>query len=303
MIGAAASTSYRVFAQTNGTSMTSPRPFTRRSGTPSYQLGQSTPGWLDNEVSTLSSSGVTEDRQSAGHHRARRSELGRLLDRHHDLYRVREPVGGSDIGLEVFGGTSESTPLTAGVAALVIQAYRESHGGQHADAGRRPADPLQQRDRPRRRRRGAGLGAAQRAAGRAAGQVVRQARVEDRRPAAFAGLRSRTSASPERRSATRSRSPTPRPARRRSRRCCARSARRRRSPAARSTCSWRARGRRDPAPATRPPSTSPARRSRSWPARRSRSRRTWTSSTRGSAGSRCSRAPAAPPVSPPSARS
>ncbi len=40
-------------------------------------------------------------------------------------------IGGSSIGLVDFGGTSESTPLTAGTAALVIEAYRQSHHKQN----------------------------------------------------------------------------------------------------------------------------------------------------------------------------
>ena len=63
VIGAAASTSYRLIAQTNVYLYDLAQAIHNGSGTPSYQLGQSTPGWLDNEVSTLSSSGVTEDRR------------------------------------------------------------------------------------------------------------------------------------------------------------------------------------------------------------------------------------------------
>jgi subtilisin family serine protease len=130
VIGAAASTSYRVFAQTNGWLYDLAQAIHNGSGAPSYHLGQATPGWLSNEVSTLSSSGVTEDRRAPaiiapgdGNWSSCSTDTSAYPD-------CANPFGGSDIGLEEFGGTSESTPLTAGVAALVIQAYRESHGNQ-----------------------------------------------------------------------------------------------------------------------------------------------------------------------------
>jgi sugar (pentulose or hexulose) kinase len=63
VIGVAASTSYRLFAQTDVFLYDLAQVIHNKSGTQSYHLGQSTPGWLDNEVSTLSSSGVTEDRR------------------------------------------------------------------------------------------------------------------------------------------------------------------------------------------------------------------------------------------------
>jgi hypothetical protein len=37
--------------------------------------------------------------------------------------------GGKAEGVEFFGGTSEASPWTAGIAALVIQAFRKTHGG------------------------------------------------------------------------------------------------------------------------------------------------------------------------------
>jgi Subtilase family len=130
VIGAAASTSYRVFAQTNGWLYDLAQLIHKGSGTPSYHLGQSTPGWLSNEVSTLSSSGVTEDRRAPDIIAPGDGNWSSCSTDTATYTECANPFGGSNIGLEEFGGTSESTPLTAGVAALVIQAYRESHGGR-----------------------------------------------------------------------------------------------------------------------------------------------------------------------------
>lgn len=86
--------------------------------------------WQDNNTSALSSAGITQD--------------GRTID-------VEAPgeadwavcdssgrfIGCTSFGnpdhtyadIQAFGGTSQSAPITSGVAALVIQAYRKTHGG------------------------------------------------------------------------------------------------------------------------------------------------------------------------------
>jgi hypothetical protein len=91
------------------------------------QFGNGT--WQDSNISSLSSAGITQD--------------GRTID-------VSAPGeadwavcddGGNFVGctsfgnpahplanIQAFGGTSQSAPITSGVAALVIQAYRKTHG-------------------------------------------------------------------------------------------------------------------------------------------------------------------------------
>lgn len=130
VVGVAASTSYRIFAQTNLFLYDLAQTIHNGHGAPSYHLGQSTPGWLDNQVSTLSSSGVTEERRAPdliAPGDLNWSDCSTDIAVYTDC---ANSLGGSTIGLEDFGGTSESTPLTAGVAALVIQAFRQSHGGK-----------------------------------------------------------------------------------------------------------------------------------------------------------------------------
>ncbi|HEY2651257.1 MAG TPA: S8 family serine peptidase [Solirubrobacteraceae bacterium] len=85
-------------------------------------------GWLDNNISSFSSggfeqSGRTVDVVAPG-------ELNWALcstdtANYFDCF----SLAGKPTPVIAFGGTSESAPLTAGVAALVIQAYRQTHGG------------------------------------------------------------------------------------------------------------------------------------------------------------------------------
>jgi hypothetical protein len=77
-------------------------------------------GWVSDNISSLSSGGATEG--------------GRTIDvvAPGDLDWVacaKDPDACGNTNLTISGGTSESGPITAAVAALVIQAYRSTHGG------------------------------------------------------------------------------------------------------------------------------------------------------------------------------
>ena len=115
-IDAGATTQFRHFAQTD------------RGG---YQLGGG--GWVNENIAEFSSAGFTQG--------------GRTLDLvapGNESYETctADPnysdcvnFAGQPSDIRYFGGTSESAPLTAGVAALVIQAYRSTHGGASPSPG------------------------------------------------------------------------------------------------------------------------------------------------------------------------
>jgi hypothetical protein len=90
-------------------------------------------GWLSNEMSPFSSGGVSDNGQRT---------VDVVAPGNSDWSACDGPfctdftsLSGNPSPLELFGGTSESAPLTAGEAALVIQAYRSTHNGDNPTPG------------------------------------------------------------------------------------------------------------------------------------------------------------------------
>lgn len=83
--------------------------------------------WTSDDISALSSSGITMDGRTIDLVAPGEGNWSDCAPAYDECRNFRSPPEPTD--LESFGGTSESAPLTAATAALIIQAYRGSHHG------------------------------------------------------------------------------------------------------------------------------------------------------------------------------
>lgn len=84
--------------------------------------------WASDNISALSSSGITMAGRTIDLVAPGEGNWSDCSPAYDECRNFRSPPQPTD--LESFGGTSESAPLTAATAALVIQAYRGTHHGQ-----------------------------------------------------------------------------------------------------------------------------------------------------------------------------
>src|SRR5882757_3329620 len=89
--------------------------------------GFSNGSWVSDNISALSSSGITQFGRTVDIAAPGEGNWAVCAPAYTGCRNFRSPPQPTD--LQSFGGTSESAPLTAGVAALVIEAYRSKHGG------------------------------------------------------------------------------------------------------------------------------------------------------------------------------
>ena len=112
VIDTAATTNFRAYAQTT-----------------SYAFQFSNGTWLNDNVSSISGGGFSQNADTPDVSAPGEADWA-LCSPNPAVYQECIDFGGNPASLEQFGGVSQSTPLTAGAAALVIQGYRSTHNGQ-----------------------------------------------------------------------------------------------------------------------------------------------------------------------------
>jgi hypothetical protein len=85
--------------------------------------------YVSDNISAISSSGVSDDGRKTVDVVAPGDQGWALCTPDLAKYYECSDFNGRPSSVQLFGGTSEAAPLTAGEAALVIEAYRNSHGG------------------------------------------------------------------------------------------------------------------------------------------------------------------------------
>lgn len=110
VISVGASTDSRIYAQT---------------GYAAFKFTKGT--WADDNISALSSGGFTQGGRTMD--LVAPGEAGWALCSTSEQFSGCNGFNGQPSPIQPFGGTSQSAPLTAGAAALVIEAYRNAHHG------------------------------------------------------------------------------------------------------------------------------------------------------------------------------
>ena len=102
--------------------------------TTSYGFQFSNGTWLNDNISSIAGGGFSQNASTPDFVSPAEADWALCTPNKAEFSECADfkadPFNGAPSVIEAFGGTSQSTPLDAGVAALVIEAYRNTHSGR-----------------------------------------------------------------------------------------------------------------------------------------------------------------------------